>query len=249
MAGRRWTNEEITFLEDNYGKLSLDKIAKKLNRTTYAVVMKRDKMKMGPIRESCDYLTFNYVTKVLCGLTNTHSRKFLLNIGCPAKKKKFITKQLLIVNQKALWKWLEENRNKLNFRYMNPGDLGYPEPAWADIKRSSDKNVFKQRNRINKNWTSHEDRQLIFLVEQYKFNAYEIAKMLNRTERAVQKRLFDIGIKARPIKCEAVLYTKEDEEMIIDMYNKGYRKEDIAKKLNRTERSISAKLWRMKNAI
>ena len=40
MARRKWNEEELQFLRENYGVLSLEEIAKKLNRTVSSIMHK-----------------------------------------------------------------------------------------------------------------------------------------------------------------------------------------------------------------
>ncbi len=43
MRGRAWTNDEVKFLKGNYGKISVEEISKKLNRTEKAVKSKYER--------------------------------------------------------------------------------------------------------------------------------------------------------------------------------------------------------------
>ena len=47
MARRRWTKEEEEMLVDNWGKLSIETIAKRINRTADAVELKGRRLQLG----------------------------------------------------------------------------------------------------------------------------------------------------------------------------------------------------------
>ena len=245
MSGRRWTKEEIDFLQDHYGIMSIDNIAKKLGRTTSAIIVKKDKLHLGSAIDSSEYISFNYVTKVLCGSTGSSSRDYLLSIGVPVQKKKIVTKTMLVIKPNKLWKWLEENKYKVNFKHMNEGDFGYPEPEWVSVKRASDKKNSIIRDRQNMSWTKSEEKQLVFLLNQYRFSYKQIAEMLNRTERGIAHKIQDMNLKQRPIKSTNRSFTEEEVSILIEMRQLGYRNEDIAERLHRSVRSIEGKLERL----
>ena len=57
--GKWWSNEEIEFLEDNWGYKSIPVIAKSLNRTINAVKVKAVRLGLGDHLDSGNYITFN----------------------------------------------------------------------------------------------------------------------------------------------------------------------------------------------
>ncbi|MFQ9673053.1 MAG: hypothetical protein ACLRZT_06830, partial [Clostridium paraputrificum] len=69
------------YLEDKWGNLSVSYIAKKLNRTERAVMVKAQKMKLGGFVQAGEFLTLCQLIKAL-GLFNSYSwtkKKFLNN--------------------------------------------------------------------------------------------------------------------------------------------------------------------------
>jgi hypothetical protein len=65
-----WTNEEADFLRENWGKLSIHQIAKKLGRSPNGVIVKSKRINAGPLHQ--DYL-FN--KRELCQLLGIDHRK------------------------------------------------------------------------------------------------------------------------------------------------------------------------------
>jgi len=65
MAGRRWTEEELTLLEELTEKYPLDTVARKLERTPNAVFLKRQRLGIGGLRDNSDMLTRNTLSQIL----------------------------------------------------------------------------------------------------------------------------------------------------------------------------------------
>lgn len=61
----RWTKEEIDFLKNSIGSMSFSTIAKKLNRTETAVLLKTKRLGLGFFKENTDLLSINEVAAML----------------------------------------------------------------------------------------------------------------------------------------------------------------------------------------
>lgn len=66
-SSRNWTEEELEYLMDSWGVISIESIAKKLNRTTHAVSLKAGRLGLGPFLESGEYLTLNRLLNEIFG--------------------------------------------------------------------------------------------------------------------------------------------------------------------------------------
>ena len=65
MSGRRWTQEEIEYLEEKIGTYTAKSIAKKLGRSFNSVNLKLARMGISGFEGSTDLLTMNTVHKIL----------------------------------------------------------------------------------------------------------------------------------------------------------------------------------------
>lgn len=66
MECKRWTYEEIKYLLDNYGNVSVRHIAKKLNRSVNAILVKKNRLKIGKFTDNADkYITFSNISTIL----------------------------------------------------------------------------------------------------------------------------------------------------------------------------------------
>ena len=68
----------------------------------------------------------------------------------------------------------------------------------------------------------------------------KLAKVLNRSIDAINKKAYNMGLKAKPNRCIPKIWTKDDEDFVRQNYNK-MDSADIAKKLNRSVAAIKQK--------
>ena len=73
MNGKKWTQDEINYLKEHYGKVSIGKIAKNLNRSIKAVKIKRTRLGLGLFLENGDYISFRQLALNL-GYTDSTDR-------------------------------------------------------------------------------------------------------------------------------------------------------------------------------
>lgn len=245
---KKWEQEEIDYLEDNWGAVSITGIAKKLDRSIHSIKCKAYKLGLRRHIHSGEYMTYNQLLVAL-GMGETYVRVKFENNGIPIKYKKSLNKRYKIIYINDFWKWAEKHKNLLNFKDFQDGALGWPEPSWVSTKRQSDKSKAKQIKKTP--WTEGEDKQLQWLINQYKYGYSDIARLMGRTEGAIKRRLCDLNIKGRPIKAENHRPWKEWEtNLLIDMFNKGYTHEDISERLdNRSVCAVRGKLERLEKEV
>lgn len=241
--GKNWTKQEIDYLQENWGTKSIKSIANNLGRSANAVKLKAGKLGLIDSRFLFDGIT---VSQLALALNTSYSnlKYWIADHDFPARKKLFAVKsKVLVVNYDDFWKWAESHKQLLNFARLDENLLG-PEPAWVKEKRKADlSNKIKPHNEP---WSKNDDARLIGLVQAYKYTYPEIAKILQRTETAVKRRLYDLGVKARPVRLNNhIKWTEIDVEILLDMYNKGYGFNAIAAKVNKSELAVRGKLERM----
>ena len=244
MSRRTWTKEEVNYLEDRWGEISIPGIAKHLNRSIASIKTKAYKIGLTRHIHNGEYMTYNQLL-VAIGMGESYVRiKFEKN-GIPIKLKASTKKRYKIIYIKDFWKWAEQHKNLLNFKKFEQGALGYPEPEWVEIKRQSDKQ--KANSKKTTAWTESEDKQLEWLLNQYKYGYADIARLMQRTEGAIKRRCFDLKLKARPIKADNHRPWKDWEtDLLIDMWHKGHSHEDISSKLdNRSVCAVRGKIERL----
>lgn len=239
---KKWTQEELDFLEEKWGVLSKKLIAKKLNRSLNSVIVKAVRLGLGRYINARDEITLNLLINTL-GYKNSYSwvSKKFKNHNIPIKKIKIIDKSVKMVNINEFWKWAEKNKEILNFADFEEGALG-KEPLWVKEKRNIDKNSLNKINR-NRLWTKYEEQLLISKVKSMRYTYEELSKEFNRTEGAIKSRLNKLQTPYRPLERDRhIIWTEEENNTLLQMYKEGYGANQIARKINKSEFSVKERV-------
>ena len=243
---KKWTEEEIKFLEDKWGMVSVKGIAKTLGRSFEAVKLKAQRLGLMDPRFCYDGITLNQLAQAI----NTDYRmvKGWVDLyGLPAKKKIFVKEaRVYVVKYDEFWNWAEANKQMIDFSRIEKNILG-PEPAWVEDKRNAD--IIKSRKIKKSNndaWSEEEDNILKGMLNAYCYTYPEIANRVKRSEGAVKRRIRDLGLKARPVRQNNhVKYTNDEVQLIESLLTKGHCLEDIASRINKSALGVRGKLERM----
>lgn len=244
--GRNWTPEEEAYLEEKYGVVSIKHIAKTLNRSETAIVIRSQRMGLGAFLDAGDYVTWNQI-QIAIGLGDSSSGyktiSWIKNRDFPIHTKRVKNNSFKVVYLEEFWIWAEKNKDFLNFSGFEPLALGM-EPSWVAEKRRND---YQMRRRIKKTpWEPAEEEHLIRLVKQQKYGFMELSGMLNRTEGAIQRRLTELGIKDRPVKADNTVKWTEDEFQILgDMIAAGKRYEQMSETIGKSVKAIRGRVYMM----
>ena len=238
----QWTKEEELYLAEKWGELSVEKIALNLKRSITAVLLKKNRLKLGKFLENGDYITFNQLSNIIRGDGNCWwDCKRIINAGFPLIKKRIHKKNFKVVKLENFFKWFEKNKHLIDISRTTKGDFGL-EPEWVEEKRKADKRYQEYKGR---KWSETDDNKLINLLNEFKYGYRYISIQLKRTEGAIKRRMLDLKIKARPIKKDNHnLWSDEEKEIVKNMYNKGYNPVIIAEYVNRSASAINGVLER-----
>lgn len=245
---RRWTEEEINYLELHWGSKSRKRIAKTLGRSENAVILKAQKLGLGNPLTHINGITISQLSKVL----NTDYailKNWIAKYGMPAKRKVVaLEKKVLYITYEDFWKWAEKHKQMIDFSRMERLSLG-PEPKWAEEKRKADElTKLRVPKPHNTPWSKEEDEKLKWMLKQFKYTYPEIAEELQRSQGAVKRRIINLGLKERPVQLYShIKYTREEEKLIVGMLEKGYCFEEIASRLgnHRSALGVRGKAERM----
>lgn len=237
-AGKAWTTEEIDYLENKWGIVTVSYIAKKLGRTETSITLKAQRMKLGS-RLAGEYVTFNELLTAL-GLQGSYSwlrDKYINKNGLPAKRKG----KYLIIKIDDFWKWAEQHKQILNFCHFEENMLG-KEPEWVKEKRKADLSNPRKVNN-NRPWSKEDDALLIQKTKSCRYTYKDLSKDLRRTENAIKRRLYDLGVPYRPIPMDThIKWTDEENNKMMELYKKGFDSYVIANILNKSQLSISDRI-------
>ena len=136
-SGRNWTQAEKDYLAENWGTVSVERIAENLNRSVGGVINMKGRMGLGAYLDSGDYITLNQLLCAFQGTNAGYSYKTISWVkkrGMPVHSRKVNKKRVKVVYLEEFWKWAEKNRSFLDFSKMQPLSLG-EEPDWVEEQR------------------------------------------------------------------------------------------------------------------
>ena len=243
---RCWTTEEEELLEDLYGKMAIPNIAKKLNRTVDAILVKRGRMRLGAFLDNGDYITLNQLHRAVTGSNSASgyiTTSWVENRGLPVKLKQVGKCKFKVVRLTDFWKWAETNKAFLDFSKMEENVLG-KEPAWVKEKRRVDGRA-RALKRTNP-WTNEEDARLAEYIKEGKKTGGEIASLLKRSYGAVIRRCSTLGLNApQKLDKHAHRWSSEETYAAIEAVLEAVPYTVIAAKMNISEKGIRGLMYRL----
>lgn len=240
-----WLKEETNYLLNAWGKVSIPTIARNLGRTIFAITNRATKLGLGRHLHSGDYITLNQlVNSISVNIGNTHKTRQLLENGIPYKTKKSQKKAFRIIYIKDFWQWAENHKDIIDFAKLEENSLG-KEPEWVKEIREINLTAKKYKNGT---WTEEEHNILLSMLDANCYGYKDISTKLMRTEGAIKQYINKNKIGKKPVnnKSNAIAWTEDETNLLIDMYKKGYKPELIAEKLpNRSAMSVKGKIEKL----
>jgi len=144
MGGRRWTEEELAYLEKYFGRLSNASLANKLNRSERSVKLKVNRLGYGPKISYEGLISLHQVYILARGKTSLHTDTRLKWKSAMEKDgikiysfRLYSSGNRRYLDMMALedfWDWAEKHPDFINLESMEDGVLG-PEPMWLTERR------------------------------------------------------------------------------------------------------------------
>ncbi len=243
---RNWTQEEKDYLAENWGTVSIDGMAKKLDRSPGGIVNMKNRLGLGAFLDSGDYVTFYQLCLALGASRGGGYRKksWIENRGFPVREKRVGANKWMVVYLDDFWEWAEKNQDFLDFSKFEENALG-AEPMWAKEKRRNDNK--KKQAIITTPWTALEDAKLRRMYRKGTMYLSEAAKELRRTEGAISRRIHDTGIvdEGKFLKHDIHdTWTPEQIRILGDCIKVGKRYENMTEEIGKTVKSIRGFVYR-----
>lgn len=229
---KEWKNEEIEYLKENFGSEPIEEIARKLNRSVSAVILKSRRLRMGSISANMDNLSAYQLGKAL-GIQARDVVNFINKYGLKARKVKLIKRRVYRIKLSNFWKWAELNKDKIHWEKVEKNILG-KEPQWVDVARKETDITSKKKY---SKWSKYEKDKLKFYYNKG-LTHKEIANKLNRGVSTIQIMKKKLGLPDRLIELK---WQDEEIKILIDMAFKGYTDEQMAEELGRSKKMITNK--------
>jgi predicted DNA-binding transcriptional regulator AlpA len=233
---RRWTEEEKSILEQDWGRISIDMIAQKVKRSKLAVRVKAERLGLGTYLANLKALTVSELAEMI-GEKYSTVYNWIKRNNFPARKRKVSGKMVVyLVYPNEFWKWAKEHERLLDFDAISRNWIG-PKPEWFKERVGKTR---KQR-RV---WTKEEEERLRQLLRFHKYDYERIAKELDRTAQSVEARIRILGLKERPVRAFFRTWTKEEVSKLIEMRRDGCSWGKIAAELGRSSFACQVKFRR-----
>lgn len=183
---KRWTTEEVNFLKTWYGNKPIPWIASKLDRPDGSVQRKIERMKLPKTTDAAGKITVYQLAKALN--VDNHTVYLWIEKREMPHEKKIVgyEKEFILINVKWFWNWAKKNQSLINFSKIEKNVL-LPEPSWIDEARKSDAATIPKKTQHL--WTEEEDKRIWYLFYKRGYTQEKIGEEMNRSRRAVQKRL------------------------------------------------------------
>ena len=245
---KSWSAAEVAYLQDKWGVVSIQRIAKTLGRTEAAVLNKKNKLGLGAYLDGGMDISYNQLLVELCGRGNTsYAKARFIRYGIPVKERRVLRNRFKVIDLDEFWKWAEEHKDLLDFSKLQPYALG-PEPKWVKLKRTLDiDKKRKTKKKHNDPWTASEDAKLRRMIEKGVYTYTDIASELRKTEGAVKRRLLDLGVNGRPKRNKSKAWTDDEVEKLLRMKEQGYDWLQMGQELGRSALAVRGKYERLQN--
>lgn len=246
MPSKHWTKKEIEFLEERWGSVSYKSIALRLGRTPVSVKNKAYRLGLADARLAFEGITLLQLANAI-NVAYSVLKRWIIQHDFPVKHKTFAMRsKVKVVYYQEFWGWAEKHKWMIDFSRIEKNILG-PEPDWVQGKRDADfiKKRMVKKSKSNQ-WTEEEDNTLKGMLNAHCYTYPEIAERLKRGEHAIKRRIWELGLKARPVRLNnRIRYTKEEVQLIESLVDKGHCLEDIASRINKSALGVRGKLERL----
>lgn len=230
------SNEKLLYLIENYKKLPLEIISKKIGRKPNTIRNIARKLKLSSLyADDNTYTIFNLYKKLGLQLTNSYQFSLYKKFDLPVYEQNGFN----IIRLQDFYAWLEQHGTLISLHNYTVGTLP-DEPDWFLDKVLHDKRAFVYT--YKRQWTADEDNLLKQLVKERK-TYVEISKILKRTGNSIKRRCYDLKI-GKPRRTPPKTWTVEQIETMRVLWLKGYHICIIAEEIGRSDREIQAYLER-----
>ncbi|MFI8657545.1 hypothetical protein [Priestia megaterium] len=182
---RRWTEQEDEYLLKYYGSKSLERISRRLQRSIPALESRLSRLGVYGVRAYTGKIMVYELAK--CLQVDVHTiYNWIRNNRLPYKMTRARTRNFIVIDVLAFWKWAEQNKKFLNFSKI-PRHTLIPEPDWVNKQRKYD--YYNRPKHENKKWTEEDDARLWYMFYEEGRTQQEIGQLIGRSRYGVQRRL------------------------------------------------------------
>ena len=233
---KRWIQEDLEYLEDSWGFISIDTIIKNLKRTKGSIERKAWELGLGK-SQYADGLMYSppQIAKIL-GKCQKEIYKLIDDGVLKGRRKKLVNERMYQVHIDDLMDFLKNNPDKWDSRKVKEFTFGI-EPDWMKKKRKKDLEIPK----AHKRWTKDEERYLINYVN-LGYEMKDIANLLGRSTKSIYRRSQALREKGKLAPTKEMIYWSDEEiKKMFKLEQQGLTDKEIAERLGRKDIHITDK--------
>lgn len=238
---RKYKEEEIVYIEANWGSKSIKSIAKKLNRTECAIKIKAHKLGLGDPLNHVDFLILRDVAEIL-GVDRKTVSGYIKNKNLPAKEMHLDKRRIIAIKYNSLLDWLMDNIDKWDGAKVDKlalESLGFNKDI---LERKVEEDI---KNKESKTLTESDIEEIKRLYSQF-IQYKEIADRLGKTFNTVKEKIFYListgELEANSYKNRLVRnidrsgygWTKWQDEMLIREFKNGKTLREISEMVGKS---------------
>lgn len=235
--------EQMEYLEDSIGKHSIHVIANKLGKQIRSLEAYRKRKGIPSSREAADGISVTSFAEAV-GRRTESIYDWIEKLQLPVKKIPIGSKKEMFIDLDKFWPWAWGHKYFVDFSLIEEGSFGI-EPDWVKELRRMDMTDWGKKG-WDRPWSPEEDAKLRSLLRLQKYTYRQLSDIIQRTELAIQGRLYAIKEKNRPIPEPRKEWTPEEMAKFKKLYSDGYSVFQISRILGRSELQVKAKIVRAK---
>lgn len=247
-ARRRWTNEEIEFLKENY-EMNRNELARKLNRSFSSIDNKRAKLNLYKTDFNEIELTkelkedlfnkdlYSYDIAKKYGLKTRDIAHLRFKLGKPFKKKYISSQEIPKEISNQILDLLKAGYKKKDIF----NKISKPYNRYVLISKEINRLLEKYPDLQYKGWSKNEKNLLL----NKDLTSSELSEIFNKNLSLVYNQRYRLRTKDKFKSNSRRFWSEQDHAKLIDLYNKGYSMLDIAKEFNVTSNSITTQLYHL----
>ena len=214
---RLWTEDQIRYLEENWGRASMETMVKRLGRTPIAIQRQAyDKLHLGSCVNGSDYITVAEFCRLSGISRNRIFGSIFTSLKFPILRKKILNRRIYYVDLEKAERWMEEHQDLYNGVPVSES-LFADDPTWLRAKKQRDR---QQVSCVEmKKWTAEELSRLKMLLRRG-MPFPDLAKEFKVTENQVRRAVYNNGLSyqcRRYWSSEDFRFLKENWEKLSDV--------------------------------
>ena len=237
-SSKKWNEESKNFINDVWGDMTIDTIARRTNRSKQAVIAFAQKNKLGGFLYTGNYLT-TVETAEIIGVDYTTIISWIKKGILKAQFRKINKKKIYLIDPKDFKIFLKENQDKWKYEKFKNCLFNEKEKWLQEKKKADEADLFFKTGEV---WTTNEEEYMLDLIKQGYTNT-QISKILNRTKESVERRRSCFLESNRLERDQQQIKNKKNKKFILDNWGK-MSIEELAERTDKTREQIIQYKWK-----